>query len=116
VVDKVRVVVPPGTRLDVEVEAVNNGIAKGTGLVGIGPCRGGRAECTPQPVTEVLGNLFRWQVVVCRRSSSSERQQDLLAVLLAELDGVSNTGAVLQYVAGTVSAVRQVIVTPASIS
>jgi hypothetical protein len=65
VVDEVRVEVPPGVRLDVEIETVNCGIAKGTGLASICPLLGSGTERTPQPLAKVLSNLFAGQVVVC---------------------------------------------------
>ena len=82
--------------LEIEVETVNVHLAKGPRLAGVNPCLGRRSKSSHEELCKPQSNTLVGKGVVSGRGSTTERQQDLLAVVAADLDARSDCWACLQ--------------------
>jgi hypothetical protein len=101
--------------LEVQIEPIDRSATKGTGSILVGPLCSDGAESTNEEFSEVVGDLFRREVVV-RGISSTKRKQDLLAVLLAKLDAILNGWARLEELAALAWVGGMCVVIPACIA
>jgi hypothetical protein len=82
--------------LEVKVEAINVHITEGSGLAGVNPFLGGFSESSHKELGEPQSNTLVGKGVISRCGSTTERQQDLLAVIPADLNAWSDGWASLQ--------------------
>lgn len=81
--------------LDIQIKTVDSSVTKRSWLSCCNPFASRWAESSPEKLREVLGHFHRWKVVV-ERPSSSDRQENLLAILVAFFDTWFNSRAAIQ--------------------
>lgn len=84
----------PSAPLNIKVETVKDDIAKGTRETLTSPLRGDWAKGAPDPISKVISRAFAFNVLTCGRSTSSQRQKDLLSGTLADRDVFHNLMAI----------------------